>query len=96
MLAGGGFEELPGDEEVDAARPDDEPDVDNLAQNLAQLLSALGRRRGENGPVARDRIPDYKREFGHQKIPVYDGNIKSLTVYKQEVSMMIAVFTRGK
>ena len=92
MLTGGdGFEKLPGDEEVDPSRPDDEPDMENLSQNLAQLLSTLGRRRGATVPVARDRIPDYKREFGHQKIPVCDGKIKSLRVYEQEVSMMLAL-----
>ena len=94
MLAGDGLEELSGDDDPDA-RPDIPPDVDNLAQRLAQLLTALGARQGERSPFARERIPDYKCEFGHQKIPSYSGDIKSLKAYKQEVSMMLALCSAG-
>ena len=68
-----------------------------IAQDLAQLLtsilsSSLG---GTPSGANRGRIPDYHREFSYKKIPVYDGNIKNLRSYKQDVSMMVALCSEG-
>ena len=96
MPAGNRLEELPGDES-----PEEEPGapsgpVDELAQRLGELLTRLGAQWRDDARH-RDRTPDYKREFGHQKIPSYSGDIKARKAYTQDVKSMLdlSVLSRG-
>ena len=73
-----------------APQPAPEPDVvAALAEALQRAFSTVEER------PKRTWTPDFNKEFSHRKIPVYDGNYKSLRTYRQEIDLLLAICSEG-
>ena len=73
-----------------ATQPVPQPDVvAALAEALQRAFSGVEER------PKRTWTPDFNKEFSHRKIPVYDGNYKSLRTYRQEINLLLAICSEG-